>query len=49
MDGLHLSSAVHKLQWDFNPNAPTAIRLRETVTFLPFALSYQELCWERQA
>ena len=44
MDGLHLSSAVPKLQWDFNPNAPMAIGLWETVTFLPFALSYQELC-----
>ena len=31
-DGLRLSSAVSKIQWDSNPDCPTAIRLWETFT-----------------
>ena len=33
-DGLRLSSAVSKIEWDSNPHCPTAIRLWETFTFL---------------
>ena len=32
-EGLNLSSAVPKIQWDSNPTALTAIRLWETFTF----------------
>ena len=32
-DGLRLSSAVPKIQWDSTPTAPTAIRLWETFAF----------------
>ena len=33
-DGLCLSSAVPKIQWDSNPHCSTAIRLWETFTLV---------------
>ena len=39
-DGLRLSSAVHKIQWDSNPTAPMTIRLWETFTFTFYNLIY---------
>ena len=43
-DGLRLSSAVPKIQWDTNPHCPTAIELWEISTFLPAYLSICLYC-----